>query len=179
MVVDSKPLLRGRQGTMQAVMSMVVSIAGFATPGIISSFILRTPEEVDLSKDRREFSPFALFAPLLSLTVLAGHLYTQQTRRIIDKEEPVEVPAPDEATKLLEETTYRQWSRKCYQVPVFDAKTTARRRESIALMGIPQVAYEDYQEAETQAKLRQSTGSISILNASAASQKPSRKSFFL
>jgi ceroid-lipofuscinosis MFS transporter 7 len=178
MVVDSKPRLRGSQGTMQAIMSMVVSIAGFTTPGIISSFILRTPEEVEDSTDGREFTPIALFAPLLSCTVLVGHLYTQWSKQNLASAKEEGDKIADETTTLLDDSAFQKWSRKYYRIPSFNPKTHARRRESVVIMGIPQIGYDDYQEAEAHVSMRQSTGSIPSIHGSAHNGS-SRKSFFL
>lgn len=166
---------------MQAIMSMVVSIAGFTAPGIISAFILRTPEEVDASPHGREFSPFALFAPLLSLTVLAGHLYVQWIKQPLAAAAAAKPPVakePGETSGLLaskeNEQAQPRWSREGYRIPSFSAKTAAQRRESQTLMGIPQFSYEDYQECEAHRTRRQSTGSIPIIHA--PSHRQMRKS---
>ena len=70
--VDSKPALKKSQGSMQAVLSMGASVAGFVAPGLIAAYCLRHPDEVDASKDKRELSPWSLIAPLLSLLTLLG-----------------------------------------------------------------------------------------------------------
>lgn len=184
MVIDSKPTLRHNQGSMQAVMSMVVSVAGFTAPGIISSFILRTPSEVEESNDGREFSPWALFAPALSLLVLTGHLYVQWVKKPLDKK-PVVIDTaaePSETSSLLTMETSaelqpRRWSRDVYCVPSFSAKTTAQRRESQTVMGIPQFSYEDYLECHAQMHRRQSTGSVPVIHAPGHRQE--RMSHFL
>lgn len=62
---------------MQALLSMSVSIAGFATPGLIATNVLRTPTEVDLSHDRRELTPWALVASTMSALVLVGVVFCQ------------------------------------------------------------------------------------------------------
>ena len=49
---------------------MASSVRGFTAPGVITHFCLRTPEEVSLTNDGREFTQLALFSPLLSLSVL-------------------------------------------------------------------------------------------------------------
>jgi hypothetical protein len=74
-IVDSKEYLRQSQGTMQAIMSMAASVAGFAAPGLIATFVLRTPEQVEMSIDQRELTLFALFAPVGSVIALSGVLY--------------------------------------------------------------------------------------------------------
>jgi len=172
MVVDSKPTLRNYQGTMQALMSMVVSVAGFTTPGVISAFILRKPEEVDASSDRREFTPWALFAPILSLTVLAGLIYVHWIKRPLET-----APKEDviESTGLLGDGRPPPWTRENYHVPSFDPRTTAARRESLCLMNIPQITYEDFQESENHKARRFSTGGLPVGHADGYQQ--TRKSY--
>jgi ceroid-lipofuscinosis MFS transporter 7 len=160
MVIDSKPSLRHHQGTMQAIMSMVVSIAGFVAPGLISSFILRTPEEVSASEDHREFSPWALFAPVLSLLVLAGHLYIEFVKKPLEEKVKEASSAKMESTSLVRKRL--DWSRSRYQIPSFDARTSARRRDTITVMGIPQVSYEDHAAGQAHTARRQSTGTLAI-----------------
>ena len=70
--VDSKPALKKSQGSMQAILSMGASVAGFTAPGLIAAYCLRHPDEVGASKDKRELSPWSLIAPLLSLLTLLG-----------------------------------------------------------------------------------------------------------
>jgi MFS transporter, ceroid-lipofuscinosis neuronal protein 7 len=74
-VVAGNECLRNHQGTMQAVLSMAASVAGFAAPGLIAAFVLKTPEQVEASPDHRELTPYALFAPISSLLVLCGVVY--------------------------------------------------------------------------------------------------------
>eukprot|EP00586_Coscinodiscus_wailesii_P018868 CAMPEP_0172514694 /NCGR_PEP_ID=MMETSP1066-20121228/262076_1 /TAXON_ID=671091 /ORGANISM="Coscinodiscus wailesii, Strain CCMP2513" /LENGTH=506 /DNA_ID=CAMNT_0013295467 /DNA_START=68 /DNA_END=1588 /DNA_ORIENTATION=- len=72
MAVGAKPALKMYQGSMQAVLSMAASVAGFLAPSLIAAYCLRTPEEVDASTDKRELTPWGLFAPVLSLVTLLG-----------------------------------------------------------------------------------------------------------
>lgn len=169
--LETKSLAPSGYHTMQALMSMVVSVAGFTTPGIISAFVLRKPEEVDASSDNREFAPWALFAPVLSLIVLVGLLYMHWIKK------PLETTAKEEVdeTSSLMDTTPLKWSRKDYSVPSFDPKTIAARRECLTLMCIPQITYEDFQEEENHGR-RTSTGSIPVVHADGYQQ--TRKSYF-
>lgn len=75
--VDTKPALAEFGGTMQAVLSMSVSVAGFVTPSLVARFVLRSPSQVEASPSHREISPLALCAPLLSVATLAGLFYIQ------------------------------------------------------------------------------------------------------
>jgi hypothetical protein len=78
--VMAHPHLRHHQGTMQAVMSMAISVAGFAAPGLIAAYVLRTPDQARASAHGREFTPYALFAPVLSALTLAGVLYVESNQ---------------------------------------------------------------------------------------------------
>lgn len=75
LAVNAKPALKNYHGSMQAVLSMGASVAGFVTPGIVAAYCLRHPEDVVASTDKRELTTFALFAPVLSLLTLAGMIY--------------------------------------------------------------------------------------------------------
>ena len=77
--VSSKPALRQYHGSMQAVLSMAASVAGFTTPSFVAKFCLRSPEEVLASSDGRELTPYSLFAPAMSLLVLMGIGYAHFT----------------------------------------------------------------------------------------------------
>ena len=141
--VNKHPALREHQGSMQAIMSMGASVAGFAAPGLIATYVLRTPEEVAASKDQREFTAWALFAPLFSAIVLSGTLYLTLCRaesKEVEQELPEEEEelTPDETTKLLEAV-----GPMGFNVPAeLHPRVQAYRRHSITLMGIPQVSFE-------------------------------------
>mmetsp|Transcript_18492 Transcript_18492/g.23812 ORF Transcript_18492/g.23812 Transcript_18492/m.23812 type:complete len:567 (+) Transcript_18492:189-1889(+) len=131
-VVDSKPQIAHLQGTMQALMSMCASIAGFTAPGLISAFILRRPEEVAVSSDHRELTAWALFAPILSTVTLVGLLYlryktTAATTTTTAEEE--DLTLPDETTGLLDTTTEERGDEETE--PAFGRHTVT------TFMGIP------------------------------------------
>lgn len=140
-IVDSKANLMYHQGTMQAILSMAASVAGFAAPGIIAGFILRTPEEVAASQDHREFTHFALFAPVLSLIVLVGVIYLRVSQKEVlgIKLSKEEIVAKEEDALLApEKRPSRRASEPNFK---FHPKTEADRRASITIMGIPQFSY--------------------------------------
>ena len=62
---------------MQAKLSMGVSMAGFVSPNLIATFVLRQPDEVEVSEDCQELAPLAFFATLLYLITLIGHIDIQ------------------------------------------------------------------------------------------------------
>lgn len=148
--VDSKPALAEYGGTMQAVLSMSASVAGFVTPGLVARFVLRSPEQVEASRNHRELSPFALFAPLLSLSTLAGMAYIHfKHKRVGEMGEGVELEATaDERTSLLVSSTTmtpdETGKLRRHSVPTtshrFSARTEAHRRHSACLMGIAQAS---------------------------------------
>ena len=75
-------------------------------PGIVTHYCLRTPLEVSLSRDGKEFRPIALFAPLLSLAVLvAASLAGEPKAEAIDA---TESESGDEETPLTERTPLAQ-----------------------------------------------------------------------
>lgn len=100
--VDNIKVLRDHQGTMQALLSMCSSVAGFATPGLVAAYVLRSPEEVEHSRYHRELNPYALFAPLMMVGVLAGSIY-MVTIRNDDKPaaSATKDQSPSESTNLL------------------------------------------------------------------------------
>jgi hypothetical protein len=73
--VDRAWALDKYHGTMQAVLSMFSSVAGFVTPGLVATFCLRHPDEVTASESKRELSSWTLFATVLSLSCIVGVAY--------------------------------------------------------------------------------------------------------
>lgn len=133
-IVAGKEYLRRHQGTMQAILSMSASVAGFSAPGLIAAFVLRTPEQVEASRHHRELTPYALFAPISSLLVLLGVLYLRWRP-------PPAIMLDEESTKAANETSSLISSQVQLSPTKFHPKTEAHRRHSVAIMGIPQVSY--------------------------------------
>lgn len=83
---------------------MASSVGGFTAPSMITHYCLRTPDEVTLSTDGREFTPLALFSPVLSLAVLVATFVSGEPK---EKGEEIksgdEESFPDETTQLLAE----------------------------------------------------------------------------
>lgn len=75
--VNAQPSLKQSQGTMQAVLSMFASVAGFTVPALVASHCNRHPEDITLSEttNPREMSSWTLVAPLMAVAVLVGVLY--------------------------------------------------------------------------------------------------------
>ena len=117
-------------------MSMMASVAGFAAPGLVATYVLRTPEEVDASQDEREFTEWALFAPGLSLLTLLGFLYSKvDYKRQEEKErETIAGMQIDERIALLDPDFKDRF--------MFHPRTEANRRHSTMIMHIPQLSFE-------------------------------------
>eukprot|EP00536_Pseudo-nitzschia_multiseries_P000388 jgi/Psemu1/249453/estExt_Genewise1Plus.C_50105 len=106
MAVNAKPALRNYHGSMQAVLSMGASVAGFTTPGIVATYCLRHPDDVIASSDRRELTLFSMFAPLLSLTSLIGVIYLRLSGILQKNAKQIENETDDESivgTPIAEE----------------------------------------------------------------------------
>jgi hypothetical protein len=123
---------------------MAASVAGFVAPGIIASAILRTPEEVAESKDHREFTAYALFAPVLSALTLIGVIYLNVAHKDILKgvESDEGIEATEQDALFPSKRPSRRASEPGFQ---FHPKTEAVRRVSSLAMGIPNLSYEPKQ----------------------------------
>mmetsp|Transcript_30559 Transcript_30559/g.50462 ORF Transcript_30559/g.50462 Transcript_30559/m.50462 type:complete len:500 (-) Transcript_30559:258-1757(-) len=140
--VDRIEVLRKYQGSMQALLSMFASVAGFATPGLVAAYILRNPEEVENSQYHRELSPYALFAPLLMTGVLCGSIYLAfMTGSSKQTDDAANGTLPDEKTSLVSfgkggDVKPRR----------FSAKVEVNRRNSAQLLGMVQASmYDEHQ----------------------------------
>jgi hypothetical protein len=126
---------------MQAVLSMAASVAGFAAPGLIAAFVLKTPEQVESSPDHRELTPYALFAPISSLMVLCGVIYMCWCEPVVEPEkEDLDELSSDmeigERTSLLSPTFTG--------VPESSTRASVRRH-SDTIMSIPNITVEELQ----------------------------------
>jgi len=151
--VARKETLRDKQGSMQAALSMVASIAGFVAPGLISSFVLRSPEEVADSTDNRELNAWALYAPMISSITLLGHWYvTCVAKPPEDDDDDSELedlpPLPSETTDLLgggNNKTKADMKRLMH----FNSRTESARLHAASVMGIPNFTFDDFEKHQS------------------------------
>ena len=159
--VDSKPALANYGGTMQAVLSMSASVAGFVTPGLVAKYVLRSPAQVEASRHHRELSPLALFAPGLSLLVLAGLSYLAWKHKhkggiaadvelgdtVGERTTLVAAGVDDEKLPSQRSKRHSYPSTFCRR---YSCHAEAYRRQSACLMGFPQSStlYEHDREAQ-------------------------------
>merc|ERR1719223_1444095 len=95
---------------MQAMLSMMASVAGFLTPGLVASYCLRKPEFIDLSEDHREMSKWTLVAPCLSLLTFMGVVIIQisplqNVQKLSDEEDSSINDISAKETELVNEST--------------------------------------------------------------------------
>ena len=98
--VEHNPVLKPHHGTMQAILGMSASVAGFVAPSVVAAFVLRHPDQVDASKDHRELTRLALLAPAISFLSLLGLLYVQCVRRPFEGKTKDNEQRANETTEL-------------------------------------------------------------------------------
>jgi len=132
--VDAIPELQNMQGTMQAVLSMAASVAGFATPGLVAAYVLRHPDEVVTSRDHRELNQTALVAPLVSFLVLMGLYMTQLkgTTKVMDDDDDDDKPIGEDTSLLMES---QQKQQPTVGSRTFPTQVEVHRRQSTSTMG--------------------------------------------
>lgn len=143
-LVDANPILAGHQGTMQALLSMAASVAGFVAPGLVASYILRSPEDIDASNDKHEFTIYALFAPTLSLIVLVGMIYLHVYRGgELHRKTNQADGLVNETMSLLNQPSTKPSRRVTEPAIQYSPQVEAERRATTTLMGIPQFSYHE------------------------------------
>lgn len=150
--VSTKPALNNFRGTMQALLSMGASIAGFLTPGFVAKYCLRHSDEVEASSDGREMSVWSLFAPFLSIVTLAGlgymHLVSKphvddQGAVLFDSLTTDEEKLLSETSDLLMSSTKRRTSASAKETSFrISSRVAVHRQSACSFMGITQPSYE-------------------------------------
>jgi len=131
--IDKDPVLKQHQGTMQAILSMAASVAGFSAPSLITAFVLRTSDEVEASSDHRVYTSAALIAPIGSALLLLGFLYVERSTKEESDEEVTENSSLLQGTELSDSSESSK----------FHPRTVAYRRQSVTLMGVSQVSFNE------------------------------------
>lgn len=138
-IVDSKPSLDSHHGKMQAMLSMGASVAGFVSPSLIATFVLRHPDDVEASKDGRELTPLAFFAPVLYLITLIGHIYVQyqikkqkSTKSQNDEEKSLNVEINENTALTGKKRSTKLHKRK------YNPRFAMYRQSSSTIMGVSQ-----------------------------------------
>jgi len=158
--VDSDHVLDSYHGTMQALLSMAASVAGFIAPSFVAYYCLRHPEQVEASSDGRELSAWSLIGPFLSILTLLGMIYirfkkkTEEKQVAIDvedatKEIPQEPSTPiDEKLGLLANKLETQQVKRPNRRRTFNARAQSNRHLSASIMGISQTTLIEETEKE-------------------------------
>ena len=123
--MNKKPPLEEHHGLMQAVLSMVSSLAGFVTPAFVAIYCLRSPAEVSSSRDGRELTAWSLFAPVLLLLSLAGVIYLLLSNILVNDKITVQ---SDVDLSSSEEQILNENSSLLPQTKVTDTPKEATRR---------------------------------------------------
>jgi hypothetical protein len=151
-VVDSVKMLSDNQGTMQAVLSMFASVAGFVAPGFIAAVVLRTPAQVESSADHRELSPVGMVFSAMCFLILLGSVRSVLTvgasaKKLMNEDESSGI---DEKTGLIRPERRRSSVNGDRR---YSAKVEVARRSSVACLGMVQTSMYDehFQEMDDDA----------------------------
>jgi hypothetical protein len=107
-----------------------------STPGFVAALVIRTPEQVAASIDKRELTAWALYVPILPCFVLVGLYMLYRKEKKAQKEVDAEPMPADELTGLVQRTHKGRRS-SVEIVQEFSRKSEVARRFSNQIMGIP------------------------------------------
>ncbi len=79
-----------------------------STPGFVAAYVLRTPEEVAASIDKRELTASALYVPILPCFVLVGLYMLYRKEKKAQQEADAEAMPANEFTGLVPRTHERR-----------------------------------------------------------------------
>ena len=150
--VNNKPLLSRHGGSMQAILSMMASMAGFLTPGFVATYCLKNPEYIDLSENNREMTKWSLFAPCLALLTLMGVILIQMSpskkvKISSDDNSTYEITGinetghVNESTSLVEKNTANQMIKKKSRR---NSLEEIHRASTVSLMGVHHGHHDDH-----------------------------------
>jgi len=150
--VMNQPALESSQATMQSILSMFSSVAGFTTPGFVAAFVIRSPQQVDNSADNRELTYLSLYAPVLCALSLVGLAYAEW-RNMGGKTVDDTAAIAGEGTPLLvasnnSSSMARRKSSVAGLNQAFGRSNVVARRSSVEIMGMP-AGFDTLAEEET------------------------------
>jgi len=151
--VANTPALEGSVALMQSILSMAASVAGFVTPGLVATFVIRSSDQVTASRDNRELTPVALYVPISSFLILFGLWYSYRK-----EQQELGVQAEKGATEetgLLAGSRPSKERRRSSVVSIeqaFSRRSEVNRRMSAQVMGL--TAFDTKQEQELSEQLQ-------------------------
>ena len=88
--IVSKPELKPIQVRLQALFSMFMEVASFSAPLIVTTFLLRSPNDIEGNLEQtgnnHELTPLTLLVPVLLLFCIIGVLYLKSIPIEVDTE---------------------------------------------------------------------------------------------
>jgi len=150
--LHARPELKHITGTMLALMNQAISLGGLLAPALVARFILRNPEDVDADPfNKHELTAFALYVPILSVTIIVGlayqyyFIYLPREENSNKEADAVEV---SESSGLLRVKNSSAESRaSIIEISdTFSRSSEVSRRLSCEVMGIPNPFDTKYEE---------------------------------
>lgn len=156
-------------GLFQSIFTQAITIAGIIGPTFVTKFVLRDPEDIDMSSPF-ETTPWALYVPIASLLMIVGLFYEEfvlgKNELGLLKSKPDEEAAndddkigPDETSNLVADKRKKSTRQSIVEInQVFSRKYEVDRRMSteIPINGVLLVnPFETASEAKLMKKLTQ------------------------
>jgi len=133
--VHDQSELAGSHGIMQAFLTQAMAIASFLAPTIVSTFVLRSPEDIEAGSDKHELTIGALFGPFCSAMCVVGLFYQKYCARKGKQNEIDEDPSSLSETSPLVGPNKRRTSLvEC--TDTMSRESEVNRRLSAEIMGI-------------------------------------------
>ena len=109
--------------------------------------MVRTPEEVEASKDNRELTPWALYVSVLPVFILFGlYILHRKEQRLEAEAAAAEGLEPNEQTGLLAKAAEKRRSSVVTIDQTFSRTSEVARRASVEIMGL--TAFDTKEEKE-------------------------------
>ena len=137
--IHSKKELEGSHGIMMSLINQATAIAGFISPALIASLVLRAKSEIDSSSDKHALTAGALYVPVLCSFILSGLLYKRYfidlpNKRLSNNDTDV----VSEKSTLLPHAKKKAPRASLIEISdTFSTTSEACRRMSVEIMGVP------------------------------------------